>query len=81
MTLTVFTNLMKDLVLFSMLKYLYQYCSVRNMWEKFVAGEVILSQTKPLVKDLRTNLHVSAGLRHHHLKSIKTVVEPDLEKE
>ena len=57
------------------------YGSVRNIWEGSVAGEGILSEIKPLIRDLRSNWHINAGLRHHRLKSMKKVINAYLPKE
>ena len=57
------------------------YGSVRNIWEGSVAGEGILSEIKPLIRDLRSNWHINAGLCHHRLKSMKKVINAYLPKE
>jgi len=52
-----------------------RYGSLRNVWEGSFAGEGILQEVKPLIKDLRTNWHLNAGRKHFTQKVMKKLMK------
>jgi hypothetical protein len=57
-----------------------QYSSLRHIWESSFQGEGILAELKPLVNDQRTNWHLNAGRKHHLKKSLKTIMEANVQQ-
>ena len=63
-----------------LIQVIEEYGSVRNVWEGSIEGEGILADIKPLIKDLRKNWNINAGLKHHRMKSMKKVMEPYMDE-
>eukprot|EP00957_Ditylum_brightwellii_P047475 3605570-Ditylum_brightwellii.AAC.1 len=59
------------MALLSIPEVIRDYGSLQNIWEGSYVGEGFLSKIKSLIKDLHSNWHINAGLRHHRKKAMK----------
>ena len=63
------------------LPYIMKQCgSLQHIWESSFQGESILAELKPLVNDQRTNCHFNAGCKYHLKKSLKTIMEANVQQ-